>query len=65
MCHGPDGDFPLDDVIRGRDAATLYEQIGKLPELNEMMPEFEGTDEERQNLSRYLEQLARDEGATP
>ena len=36
-------------------AQELYEAIGKLEELNPMMPAFEGTDEERKALAGWLD----------
>jgi mono/diheme cytochrome c family protein len=56
-CHGPDGLAPFDHA--GRKPAALYEMIGRLPAINEMMPAFEGTDEQRAALSEYLARLPR------
>ncbi len=51
-CHGPGGDFRIGG--RGRTAAELYEMLGRLPEINEMMPAFEGSDEVRKALAEHL-----------
>jgi mono/diheme cytochrome c family protein len=54
MCHGPDGDWPMPPRIAGRNAEQLYELLGRLPQLNDMMPPFEGTDAERRALANHL-----------
>ena len=54
-CHGPDGLAPFD--AKGRRPAEFYEMIGRLAKINEMMPAFEGTDEQRKALSEYLATL--------
>ena len=54
-CHGPDGLAPLDP--KGRKPAEFYELIGRLPAINEMMPAFEGTEEQRKALADYLATL--------
>lgn len=51
-CHGPDGLAPFDP--KGRKPAEFYEMIGRLPAINEMMPAFEGTEEERKALAEYM-----------
>jgi mono/diheme cytochrome c family protein/cytochrome bd-type quinol oxidase subunit 1 len=56
-CHGPEGLAPFDHD--GRKPAELYEMIGRLPAINEMMPAFEGSDEQRKALSEYLASLPR------
>jgi mono/diheme cytochrome c family protein len=56
MCHGPDGVAPFNH--KGRDPAVFYEMIGRLPQVNEMMPAFEGTDEERRAVAAHLATLA-------
>jgi mono/diheme cytochrome c family protein len=56
-CHGPDGLAPFD--AKGRKPADFYEMIGRLPAINEMMPAFEGTEEQRKALADYLATLAR------
>ncbi len=54
-CHAPDGLAPFD--AKGRKAAEFLEMLGRLPEINDMMPPFEGTDEERTALAEYLATL--------
>jgi mono/diheme cytochrome c family protein len=56
-CHAPDAMAPFDHD--GRNADALYEMIGRLPKVNEMMPAFEGTDAERRALAEYLASLPR------
>ena len=41
----------------GAQPAELYEMIGRLPAINEMMPAFEGTDDERRALAEHLASL--------
>jgi len=56
MCHGADGEWPL--VKRAsRPSAEFYELIGRLPSINEMMPPFEGSEDERKALADHLAQL--------
>ncbi|MGD8376637.1 MAG: c-type cytochrome [Acidobacteriota bacterium] len=54
ICHDPGADWPMAERIRGRDADQLFEVLGRLPEINENMPPFEGSDEERRALATYL-----------
>lgn len=54
MCHGADSDWPIAPRVAGKDEAALYDIIGHLHELNDMMPPFEGTDEERHALASHL-----------
>ncbi len=51
-CHGPGGDFPI--AGRGRRLDELIDLIGRLPEVSELMPPFEGTDAERRAVAEYL-----------
>jgi cytochrome bd-type quinol oxidase subunit 1/mono/diheme cytochrome c family protein len=64
ICHDPGGDWPMEKMVKGRDAETLYQAIGRLPELNETMMPFEGTDEERRALAEHLAGLGRDAAGT-
>ena len=57
-CHGDGADFPIAPVIAGKNRDELHESIGRLPELNEMMPPFEGSDAERDALAEYLAGIA-------
>ncbi len=54
-CHGPEAMAPFD--AKGRAPSVFYEMIGRLPEVNEMMPAFEGTDADRKALADYLATL--------
>ena len=63
MCHAPESDFPMANYLRGQDADAFYAAIGRLPELNELMPPFEGTDAERRALAEYLAGLGQPAGA--
>jgi mono/diheme cytochrome c family protein len=54
MCHAPEAEWPLAELVEGLSADDLYELIGMLPELSEDMPPFEGTDEERRALAGFL-----------
>ena len=51
-CHAPDAMAPFD--AKGRSAPVFYDMIGRLPEINEVMPPFDGTDAERQAVAEYL-----------
>jgi mono/diheme cytochrome c family protein len=63
MCHAPESDFPMANYLRGQDANAFYAAIGRLAELNELMPPFEGTDAERRALAEYLAGLGQPAGA--
>jgi mono/diheme cytochrome c family protein len=54
-CHGPDGLAPFDP--KSRTPAEFYAMIGRLPAINEMMPAFEGTEEQRKALASHLASL--------
>ncbi len=54
-CHGTGADFPIGG--RGRTPAELHEMLGRLPEINEVMPPFEGPDDLRQALAEHLAKL--------
>jgi len=62
ICHGEGSDWPIQGIVSGLDAAELYELIGVLPDMNDMMPEFEGTEEERRALAEHLADLGSVEG---
>jgi mono/diheme cytochrome c family protein len=59
MCHGPESQWPIAGLIRGRTVEEFQEILGRLPEINEMMPPFQGTDEERRALAEHLSGLGR------
>lgn len=54
MCHAADCEWPITPRVSGRSEADLYDMIGRLPTLNDMMPPFEGTEDERVALARHL-----------
>jgi mono/diheme cytochrome c family protein len=54
MCHGADG-FPI--APKGRTSAEFFDLIGRLPSINEAMPAFEGTEEQRRALASRLAAL--------
>jgi len=56
FCHGPDEDWPLSDLLQGgtRTVDELYEILGRLPEVNDLMIDFEGTEEQRQAVAALL-----------
>jgi mono/diheme cytochrome c family protein len=56
VCHGPDGIAPFNH--KGRAPAVFYDMIGRLPQVNDMMPAFEGSDEERRAVAAHLATLA-------
>jgi mono/diheme cytochrome c family protein len=62
-CHARDADYPFDP--KGRQADELYALLGRLPQVNDIMPAFEGSDAERRSLADYLATLgpAHDGGA--
>jgi len=52
VCHGAGADFPIPTF--GRPVEELYQLLGDLPSVNDMMPPFEGTDAERRALAEFL-----------
>lgn len=58
-CHTSEGDWPMAPRVANRSEMQLYDALGRLPELNEMMPAFEGTDAERRALAQYLAAMSR------
>lgn len=55
MCHGAQGEFPIE--ARGRPASAFYDLLARLPEINDAMPPYDGSEEERQALAAYLAML--------
>jgi hypothetical protein len=43
--------------IRGRSEDELFELIARLPQVNDLMPPFGGSDAERRALARHLASL--------
>jgi len=56
FCHGAGEDWPLTDLLQGgtRTVDELYEMLGRLPEVNDLMIEFEGSEEQRQAVAELL-----------
>jgi len=46
--------------VLGKSADEIQALLGRLPELNEVMPPFEGTDEEKRALAEYLAALGKE-----
>jgi len=57
MCHGPDGEWPM-TARSPRTAGEFYDLLGRLPEVNEMMPPFDGSDAERRAVASHLSAIA-------
>lgn len=57
ICHGPDTDTPFQ--AKGRSADAFYQMIGRLPQITDQMPAFDGTDHERHELAEFLTTLDR------
>jgi mono/diheme cytochrome c family protein len=55
ICHAG---IPLRPRVAGWTEDRAYEVLGRLPDLNPAMPDFEGTDDERRALAAYLAALA-------
>jgi mono/diheme cytochrome c family protein len=65
-CHGPDSPWPIDERIRGRSSDEIFELLGRLNEVQEDMPPFTGTEEERVALAEHLAGLpASEKEVTP
>lgn len=58
MCHGADAQWPIATRVAKRSEQEIYDAIGKLPALNEVMPPFEGTEAERRALASHLAALS-------
>jgi mono/diheme cytochrome c family protein len=56
FCHGPGEDWPLSDLLQGgsRTADDFYEILGRLPEVNDLMIDFEGSEEQRRAVAELL-----------
>lgn len=57
ICHGDDGQWPMRQRT-ARPPEAFFELLGKLPEINELMPPFEGDEAQRQALAAHLATLA-------
>jgi mono/diheme cytochrome c family protein len=56
FCHGPDEDWPMVELLRGRGNTVedFYEILGRLPEVDDLMIDFEGSEEQRQAVAEFL-----------
>jgi mono/diheme cytochrome c family protein len=61
VCHDPDGAMRIQAKLKGRTADQLFEALEHLPRLNNAMPPFDGTDEERRVLADYLAGLEKEQ----
>jgi mono/diheme cytochrome c family protein len=61
ICHGRDAEFPFAKyaAARPRSADAYYELLGRLDEINDMMPAFDASESQRRALARYLAGLSR------
>jgi mono/diheme cytochrome c family protein len=57
-CHGTDSPWPMADRLGGRSVDEFYDLLGRLDEVQEEMPPFAGTEEERAALAAHLAGLA-------
>lgn len=53
VCHE---EAPLRSRVRGWTEKQAFETLGRLPSLNDAMPDFDGTEEERRALASFLSQ---------
>jgi mono/diheme cytochrome c family protein len=60
-CHGLDSPWPISARLHGRSSDELFELLGRLNEVQEEMPPFAGTEEERAALAEHLAGLAASE----
>jgi mono/diheme cytochrome c family protein len=60
-CHGPDSPWPMAARLGGRTYDDFYDLLGRLSEVQEEMPAFAGTEEERVVIAEHLAELS----ATP
>lgn len=59
MCHGSDAQFPFGAFApKKRTTQELYEMLGRLPDVNGMMPPLDATEPQRRALAEYLAALA-------
>ncbi len=66
MCHGRDAQFPFSSFApRRRSAQQLYEMLGRLPQVNDMMAPLEASEAQRRALADYLVRIARDGKGEP
>ena len=54
-CHAAEADVPFN--AKGRSADELYALIARLPQIDDAMPSFDGTEEQRHALAEHLTTL--------
>jgi mono/diheme cytochrome c family protein len=64
-CHGPAGEWPITERLKGRGARDFYLLLDRLRAVNPVMPGFVGTDDQRRALAAYLGALAPTTPAAP
>jgi mono/diheme cytochrome c family protein/cytochrome bd-type quinol oxidase subunit 1 len=57
-CHGPDSPWPMAERLGGRTYDDFYDLLGRLDEVQEDMPAFAGTEDERAALAEHLAHLS-------
>jgi mono/diheme cytochrome c family protein len=57
FCHGSESDWPMPQLASGRSRDQFLDVLDRLPEVNPIMPPFEGSGDEKEALARYLESL--------
>ena len=63
MCHGAESEWPLASRLP-RSADAFYEMLGRLPEINDVMPPFEGDETLRRAVASHLAGLTTGGAAT-
>ena len=57
-CHGADSPWPIGERLLGRSKGEFFDLLGRLDEVQEDMPPFAGTEEERAALAEHLAGLS-------
>lgn len=58
LCHELDGENAMrPKMVKYKGYEAVFDMLGRLEQINEDMPAFEGTEEERRALAQYLAQL--------
>ena len=61
FCHAEKADWPMSGLVKNRDSGEMFEIIGRLPEMNPIMPPFEGTIQQKSDLAGFLATLDPDQ----
>ena len=63
LCHELDGENAIrPKMVKYKGFDAVYDMLGRLDQINEDMPAFEGTEEEKRALADYLAQLKQSGG---